>query len=111
MSLRARRIAELNDQFREIFHTGRVFLTRGIITLPDEVREAVMLKVRTFTGFNTGNDPYGVHDFGAFHVGGVGRVFWKIDYYYTADECYESPDPADPAVTRRVLTIMLASEY
>ena len=113
MSPRARRIAELNDQLRETFHTGRVFLTRGIISLPDEVRERVMLKVRSFNGFTADNDPYGEHDFGAIDVAGVGRIFWKIDYYYTADEGYQSssPDPADPALTRRVLTIMLAAEY
>lgn len=111
MSPRARRIAELNDQLRETFHTGRVFLTSGIISLPDEERERVMQKVRTFTGFNADNDPNDEHDFGAIAVAGVGKILWKIDYYYTADEAYQSPDPAVPALTRRVLTIMLASEY
>ena len=37
-------------------------------------------------------------------------VFWKIDSY-DRDLRFGSENPADSAVTRRVLTIMLASEY
>ena len=51
----------------------------------------------------------GEHDFGAIDEGGV-RCFWKIDLYDRATEM-GSPDPADPAVTTRVLTIMRADEY
>jgi len=65
--------------------------------------------VRAFDAFTGDNDPNGERDFGSFAICGE-RLFWKIDYY-DQDLRYGSPDPADAAVTRRVLTIMLASEY
>lgn len=103
-------IAKLNDLLRTTFLTGKVVVTEGISSLEPEQREAVITGVRLFDTFIEGDDPYGEHDFGAFEVEGVGTVFWKIDYYDT-DCQFHSPDPADPKVTRRVLTIMLAEEY
>ena len=38
------------------------------------------------------------------------RIIWKIDYYDPSRQ-QGSEDPADPAKTCRVLTVMLASEY
>ena len=49
------------------------------------------------------------HDFGAFEDEGD-RFFWKIDYY-DLTLTVGSADPADPAQTARVLTLMLADEY
>jgi hypothetical protein len=57
----------------------------------------------------TPNDPYEEHDFGSFEAEGE-KIFFKIDYY-DRTLTHHSPDPADPAVTERVITIMLADEY
>ena len=64
--------------------------------------------VRRFRDFGPDYDPYGEHDFSTFELDGE-TLNWKIDYYDTKLE-YGSPDPADPAVTRRVLTILLAEK-
>jgi Protein of unknown function (DUF3768) len=37
-------------------------------------------------------------------------VFFKVEYFDLIRGMH-SPDPADPSVTERVMTIMLASEY
>ncbi len=55
------------------------------------------------------NDPHHEHDFGNFELDGV-TYFFKLDYY-TPDMEGGSEDPADPAKTTRVLTIMRADEY
>ncbi len=102
-------IAKLNDVLRQTLMTGTVVLTTGIQALPVELREQVLGRVRTYDGFCFANNPHDERDFGAFELGGE-SYFWKIDYYDN-DLNYLSPDPADPEVTRRVLTIMLADEY
>ncbi len=60
-----------------------------------------MERVRTYDDLTT--------DFGAFEHSGH-HIFWKLDAY-DRDLRYGSLDPADPRVTRRILTIMLAGEY
>ena len=59
--------------------------------------------------FTEDNDPHGEHDFGSFEMAGE-KFFWKIDYF-DLDLKFHSPDAANPDLTHRVLTIMLASEY
>lgn len=102
-------IARINDAFRTTFTGGRVMMTAGINALPDQTKANVLTAVRQFSDFTEDNDPQGEHDFGAFEVEG-NRCFWKIDYYDLKLEG-GSENPADPSVTTRVLTIMLASEY
>ena len=99
-------IRTLNDNFRKTFIGGRVMLTSGIrAKTQDEIAE-ILEKVRSFDNFTTANNPYGEHDFGSFDYKGQ-KIFWKIDYYDLNYE-YMSENPADPTITNRVLTIMLA---
>ena len=99
----------LNDALRCRGEGGRVVVSAGVAALSRRSRTAVLQAVADFAAFDAGNDPYGEHDFGAVTVGGT-VYFWKIDAY-DLDLIGHSPDPADPAVTARVLTVMLAEEY
>ena len=103
------RIAELNDLLRKTFIGGRIVITAGIAALPGGDQAAILEKVQTFDAFSPDNNPHGHRDFGSFSHNGQ-RVFWKIDYY-DPFLTFGSEDPADPAKTARVLTIMLALEY
>ena len=103
------RIRALNDQLRRTGTGGRVVLTAGIAALPPEAMAAIVAAVQRFDGFSADNDPHGEHDFGLVEAAGE-RVMFKVDYY-DREMSMHSPDAANPAVTVRVLTIMLASEY
>jgi hypothetical protein len=105
----AQRIRLLNDRLRTTFVGGKIMLTAGVDALDDKAKATVLSKVRTFTDFNGDNDPYGEHDFGSVEVEGA-NYFFKLDYY-APDMESGSEDPADPAKTTRVLTIMRADEY
>ena len=103
------RIQSLNDMLRSTFIGGHVFTTEGLRAQGEEFVEQAFSAVRNFAEFSKDNDPHGEHDFGAIDIGET-TVFWKIDYYDLTMEG-GSDDPANPEVTRRVLTILLASEY
>jgi hypothetical protein len=103
------KIALLNDNFRATLLGGQVVITTGVHALPLDVKALALIKTQRFKDFTPDNDPYEQHDFGSFEIG-ADCFFWKIDYY-DADMMQGSEDPADPAKTTRVLTIMLADEY
>lgn len=105
----AGKIRALNDRARQSFTGCRVLITPGIAELGEAAVGEILAAVRSYDTFTADNDPYGEHDFGSFHLGKV-QVFWKWDYY-DLDLQMHSPDASDPAVTARVLTIMLADEY
>jgi hypothetical protein len=106
---RASRIRALNDQLRTTGRGGIVQMTIGVASLGFEKVEKVFAALRAFSDFTPDNDPWGEHDCAAFEVDGV-RFIWKIDYHDRA-RTYHSPDPAEPKVTVRVLTVMRADEY
>ena len=102
-------IKTLNDNFRKTFTGGQVLLTAGIDSMNAEDVANILQLVQNFTDFTQDNDPYGEHDFGSFDYKG-NKIFWKIDYYDLNNQ-YMSENPANPDITNRVLTIMLAEEY
>lgn len=102
-------IRTLNDVFRTTWLTGKVLMTQGIISLPDQTQSRIAEAVQAFTAFTQDNDPHDEHDFGAVTIDGY-KVFWKIDCY-ARDMMHGSENPADPTQTVRVLTIMLAEEH
>jgi hypothetical protein len=79
---------------------------------PVHLRSVVGHARNSFRGtaaFGRERHPYEEHDFGSFEADGA-TIFFKIDYYDSTLTVH-SPDPSEPAVTKRVITIMLAEEY
>lgn len=110
MDENANTILRLNDAFRtKQDGAGKIMLTNGIMALGDNAIPEVCSLVAAFDDFSPDNDPHGEHDFGSFEFREK-TVFFKFDYY-NLDLTAGSKDPANPNVTTRVLTIMLAEEY
>jgi Protein of unknown function (DUF3768) len=103
------RIRALNDQLRQHLLGGGAVITPGIAALGQEAVHRLIRTIAVFDGFCSKNDPYEEHDFGCFEFEGT-RVMFKIDYYDRSLSAH-SPDPADPDVTERVITLMRADEY
>lgn len=106
---RVAKIRELNDRFRRTGIGGRFVMTLGVRALGPDALAQILQDVASYDEFTEDNDPYGEHDFGTVYAGMV-KLFWKIDYYDRTLEA-GSEDPANPAVTTRVLTLMRAEEY
>ena len=106
------KIRALNDELRSTFRGGKIATTPGVLALGS--LPSILKQLREFSDFSSENDPNHEHDFGAFKVrnsSGIEKlVFFKIDYY-DPELMMGSADPAEPALTARVLTLMLAEEY
>ena len=102
-------IRQLNDELRCRGLGGQLLVTRGVLETGEAAARRILEAVRGFDSFTHENDPYGEHDCACLSLGGL-RVIWKIDYY-DRDLAFASPDPSDPTLTRRVMTVMLADEY
>ena len=104
-----RRIRELNDRLRTSHEGGTLVTTPGVLALGICINQAILIAIAAYDDFDEDNDPYGEHDFGLVEVADQ-EILFKIDYYDN-DLRFHSPDPADPATTRRVMTIFRAEEY
>src|SRR5690242_7085556 len=109
MNLSAERIRALNDELRRNLPEGHAVMTAGIAALGPEAVARIVKTIAVYDDFCHANDPYQEHDFGSFDADGH-TIFFKIDYLDKALNAH-SPDPTDPSVTERVITIMLAEEY
>ena len=88
---------------------GQFVMTRGVAELGADARLDLTRSVTAFDAFNTDCDPHGWHEMGVIDFDGT-TVWFKIDLY-DVDYQYGSSEPSDPEQTRRVLTLLLPSEY
>ncbi|TXB63626.1 DUF3768 domain-containing protein [Paracoccus aurantiacus] len=109
-------IARQNDAFRKGMIAGlprdmlgRIVSTPGVRAMGRDFETAAYVSVAKDTVFSEANDPWGARDFGAVIVNGT-KVWWKIDLYNN-DFDGGSEAPCDLAQTRRLVTILLPSEY
>jgi len=109
MISKTEQIRALNDKLRHNLAVGTAFITAGVAALGAEAVACIVRTIAVYDDFCNANDPYEEHDFGSFEVDGQ-TIFFKIDYYDKTLASH-SPDPTDPSVTERVITIMLAEEY
>ena len=84
-------------------------MTPGVAALGPDAVARIVKTISVYDDFCHANDPHEEHDFGAFEAEGH-TIFFKIDYFDNSLSVH-SPDPTDPTVTKRVITIMLAEEY
>ena len=105
MNATTERIRALNDELRRNLPNGHAVMTAGVAALGPEAVARIVKTIAVYDDFCHANDPYEEHDFGSFEADGH-MIFFKIDYYDKALTAH-SPDPSDPSVTERVITIML----
>jgi len=109
MTTKTKAIRALNDELRQNFATGTAVMTAGVAALGAETVMRIVKTIAVYDDFRHANDPHGEHDFGSFEADGQ-RILFKIDFFDKGLIAH-SPDPSDPSVTERVITIMLAEEY
>jgi Protein of unknown function (DUF3768) len=108
-STETERTRTLNDELRRNLSHGHAFMTPGVAALGAEAVARIVKTIEVYDDFCHANDPHEEHDFGSFETNGH-TIFFKIDHFDPTLTVH-SPDPSDPAVTKRVITIMLAEEY
>jgi len=115
----AQAIADLNDTFRAglpitsenplRFSPGLLRLLEGLPAFDFFQQRAELIQLVTDHDCSGLSADEAKRDFGLFQWRGR-QCCWKIEYF-SADLAERSRNPADPAMTMRVLTIMLFSEF
>jgi Protein of unknown function (DUF3768) len=93
------KIIELNDQLRTTFRGGRVQMTASVYQLDARLRGRALCLLARYSKFNEESE----HDGGVFIFGGY-SFEWAIEYR-GKNHTGVSPDPANPEMTFRVLTL------
>ncbi len=101
-------IGEIFSPFNKNSHAFNVNITPEVAESEHLIE--ILEAVQNHRKFPKGDDPYGLHDFGAFEVDGR-RWYFKFDFY--EDEKMQwGWDPLDEhRRAYRLLTIMCSSEY
>jgi hypothetical protein len=100
----------LDDAWRPHLLVARAIISPGIAALGTEAAVAIVNTIAVFDDFCRADGPYKPHDFGALGLDDGRTIFFKIEYL-DKNLTGPSPNPVDPAVTERIITIMLAEEY
>ena len=104
----AKKIAILNDRFRQTFRGGKIILGDKVRTLSYLEKSHLVQAIKMFSDFNSENDPYREHDFGC--------VLLNTQRYYFRICCYDlqlqgrSANPHIVGQTRRILIITRLDE-
>jgi Protein of unknown function (DUF3768) len=99
-------IRALNDAARQTFTGCVLIVTPAFEKHPLTTKAHVLKSVREFQDFDEVRDTE--HRYGVINYQGT-EFFFHMAYYDLSLQVH-SPDPANPRVTRRVLTVGLASE-
>ncbi|GFZ79714.1 hypothetical protein GCM10011531_07030 [Aquaticitalea lipolytica] len=120
MNYNTKLLAEQNDMFRKhigmleadtIEVKGKYCMTQGVANLTNFQKLDTLIKLWEYNDFSVEEDVYNEHSFGRITLDENKQdILWKIDYFDTNYE-YGSEDPSNLNITRRVLTVMLPSEY
>ena len=111
MDLTTERIRALNDELRRNLPSGHAVMTAGVAALGPDAVARIVKTITVYDDFCHANDPYEEHDIGSFDLRSMVRRSFSRSINYDKALASHSPDPTDPSVTERVITIMLAEEY
>ena len=98
------KVIELNDQLRTTFKGGRVQISRSVYELDPKLRGRALWVLSKYKKFHAESE----HDWGTFTFGGY-AFEWRIEYR-SATGVGASPDPVDPDLTFRVLTLEVVAD-